>query len=319
MIGYFDRSTQANNKLIKFQTNCDIEDYKDQPPKKMIQDVVTRWWSTFAAIDRAIYLKKAINGLCATGEVDCEKLSDNDWESLEQQQSVLYPMAFFQRVLEGESYVTGSMVPSAAFHIWRMLKASFDDTRKRDGVRALSKVLLDDLDSRFLPNALDSSKLTFSWGARIGFRKRYTTVHHYFFVAAFLDPRVKTKLSSYMVPEDYDSLKDMILELMIAEATGRGEPAGSLLSSSLLSLSSKGKKSNAEDKKSSKKAATIAKMYDDDDDVAEITIEYTNPDDSDPLIIIECKCRAELTGFMHGSVKIPLNTDDDGYTNPLHW
>jgi hypothetical protein len=123
-----------------------------------------------------------------------------------------------------------------------------------------------------------------------------------------------------MVPADYDSLKDRILELMIAEAKGRGEPAGSLPSLSLPSLlSSKGKKSNAEDKKSSKKAATIAKMYDDDDDVTENTIEYTTPDDSDPLIIIECKCRAELTGFMHGSVKIPLNTDDDGYTNPLHW
>jgi hypothetical protein len=319
VIGYFDRSTQANNKLIKFQTNCDIEDYKDQPPKKMIQDVVTRWWSTFAAIDRAIYLKKAINGLCATGEVDCEKISDNEWKMLEQMQTVLHPMAFFQRVLEGKSYVTGSMVPSAAFHIRRMLKASFDDAHKSDGVRALSKVLLDDLDSRFLPNAIDSTKFTFSWGACIGFCKRYTTVHHYFFVAAFLDPRVKTKLSSDMVPADYNLLKDKILELMIAEAGGHSLSSSSSSSSSspLLLLSSKGKKSNAEDKKSSKKAATIAKMYDDDDDFTD-KIELT-PDDSDPLSIIQCKCWAELTGFMHGSVKIPLNTDDDGYTNPLHW
>ena len=163
-------------------------------------------------------MKKAIKGLLATKEVDCEELSNDEWDMLEQIIIVLEPFAFFQRVLEGESYVTGSMVPSAAFHIRRTLNEIIDDPETLIGVSKLSKALLHDLDTRFKPNTHDSSKLSFSWGACIGFRKRYTTVHHYFFVAAFLDPRVKTDLSTFMTEDDYKSLQGHVLRLMVEEA-----------------------------------------------------------------------------------------------------
>jgi hypothetical protein len=61
--------------------------------------------------------------LVASNQVECEVLIDKEWEMLEQIVSVLGPLAFFQRVLEGESYVTGSMVPSAVFNIRRLIKA----------------------------------------------------------------------------------------------------------------------------------------------------------------------------------------------------
>lgn len=123
VIGYFDRSTQANTKLRNFQEKSDIEEYAKARPKKLIQDVITRWWSTYQAIERALFLKKAIMALVASNQVECEVLIDKEWEMLEQIVSVLGPLAFFQRVLEGESYVTGSMVPSAVFNIRRLMKA----------------------------------------------------------------------------------------------------------------------------------------------------------------------------------------------------
>jgi hypothetical protein len=42
VIGYFNQSTQANTKLLKFQAGSDIEEYQNSRPKKLIQDVVTR-------------------------------------------------------------------------------------------------------------------------------------------------------------------------------------------------------------------------------------------------------------------------------------
>lgn len=59
VIGYFNLSTQANTKLLKFQSSSDIEEYASSRPKKLIQDVVTRWWSKYASIERALHLQKA--------------------------------------------------------------------------------------------------------------------------------------------------------------------------------------------------------------------------------------------------------------------
>ena len=57
---------------------------------------------------------------------------------LKEIETILKPLAFFQRVLEGEAYVTGSLVPLAVYNIHRQLK---DDITK-NGVRVLAKVLL---------------------------------------------------------------------------------------------------------------------------------------------------------------------------------
>lgn len=222
VIGYFNRSTQANTKLLKFQAGSDIEEYQNSRPKKLIQDVVTRWWSTYQSIERALYLQKAIKGLLATNQVDCEELSSTEWSMLQEIETVLKPLAFFQRVLEGEAYVTGLLlVPLTVYNIRRQLNDIAKNQGTSDGVRALAKVLLSDFDARFTPNPLDDTKLSFSWGVVLGFRKRYTTVHHYFFAAAFLDPRAKTLLKTFMTAEDWNLLKTNIHNLMVA-----GEEAG---------------------------------------------------------------------------------------------
>lgn len=134
VIGYFNQSTQVNTKLLKFQAGSDIEEYQNSRPKKLIQDVVTRWWSTYQSIEHALYLQKAIKGLLETTE----------WSVLKEIETILKPLAFFQRVLEGEAYVTGSLVPLTVYNIHRQLK---DDITKNqqgtsDGVRVLAKVLI---------------------------------------------------------------------------------------------------------------------------------------------------------------------------------
>lgn len=50
MIGYFEHSTQATAKLLHAQASSDSPEYKNKKPRKLLQDVVTRWWSTFRAL-----------------------------------------------------------------------------------------------------------------------------------------------------------------------------------------------------------------------------------------------------------------------------
>lgn len=52
LIGHFNSSSQATAELMKIQTRA--------RPLHVIQDVATRWWSTYAMICRLLELKEAI-------------------------------------------------------------------------------------------------------------------------------------------------------------------------------------------------------------------------------------------------------------------
>ncbi len=105
-------------KLLDFQRTSHLSISKDQHrPKKPLQDVVTRWWSIYCSITRLRFLKKAIRSLLVVGDIECEHITKEEWLVLDQLQIFLETMAHFQRILEGESYVTGSLATVAIFQI----------------------------------------------------------------------------------------------------------------------------------------------------------------------------------------------------------
>ena len=106
------------SKLKEFQLTTNITQYRDQKhPKKPLQDVVTRWWSTYRSLRRTRWLKKAIKGLIVTEQVTIEDLSPVEWSILHQIEIALATMAYWQRILEGDTYVTGSLVCVAIYKI----------------------------------------------------------------------------------------------------------------------------------------------------------------------------------------------------------
>jgi hypothetical protein len=77
--GYFESSTQAMAKLLNFQRTTEIEQYKVQAqPKKPLQDVVTRWWSTYRSMRRLRFLEKEIKSLVASEMINCIDRSDDE-------------------------------------------------------------------------------------------------------------------------------------------------------------------------------------------------------------------------------------------------
>ncbi len=141
---------RLQKKLLDFQRNSHIPEYRDQPHrKKLFQDVITRWWSTFRSLRRARFLKKAIKGLLATEEVSCENLSPLEWGILHHIEIALETMAHFQRVLEGKNYVTASLVPVAVYQIRKNYQEVIDDDNTLSVVKALTKTLLADFDKQY--------------------------------------------------------------------------------------------------------------------------------------------------------------------------
>ena len=103
-------------------------------------------------------------------------------------------MAHFQRILEGESYVTGSLVPVAVFQIRQGYVEVIECDDTDPSVKSLAKVLLTDFDKRYVPACSDTGKLKYHREDTIGKYNRYIGIHQYFFAASLVDPRVSPLL-----------------------------------------------------------------------------------------------------------------------------
>jgi hypothetical protein len=114
IVHYFNKSTQASKKLKDQQQESSLAKYSGQP-KNIHQDVKTRWWLTYRMLKKLRFLRKAISHYVVDNQQDSDlvKLTPEEWRVCHQVEVTLQTMAFWQRILEGEKYVTGSLVPVA--------------------------------------------------------------------------------------------------------------------------------------------------------------------------------------------------------------
>jgi hypothetical protein len=112
--------------LTKFTSSIKNAEYirlyqerKGLSPKKVKKDVVTRWWSTFTMIERALELEEALKHLIGVGTVTVDEklmLTKTDWLILKEIKTVLQPFMEAQKLMEGESYPTsGTVLPAIVF------------------------------------------------------------------------------------------------------------------------------------------------------------------------------------------------------------
>jgi len=117
-------------------------------------------------------------------------------------------------MLEGESYMTGSLTPFAINKIRCEYKEVIENDSTNESVKYLANILLKDLDERYHPT--ECGKVQYFRKPDTGFRNRYISLHPYMFFAAFLDPRTKVKLTSMMTNDNYKDLLGDILDNMIS-------------------------------------------------------------------------------------------------------
>jgi len=108
IVNFFNSSTQAMSKLLLKQ----VQGRAVRP----IQDVVTRWWSTYSMLEWLLRLKMYLVILQEEGDFT-GNLSEDKWKIATDLKSLLQPFMITQRLLEGESYITISLVPFMIYKI----------------------------------------------------------------------------------------------------------------------------------------------------------------------------------------------------------
>ena len=71
LIEHFSSSTQASDKLMLMQKTISPSEI----PKKLIQDVTIRWWSTWCMLKRLTELSAPIDALIASDQVKVTNLT----------------------------------------------------------------------------------------------------------------------------------------------------------------------------------------------------------------------------------------------------
>lgn len=75
IVTFFKRSNAATQKLVKFQENEGVPQ-----PKRLLQDVVARWNSTYIMLERLVLLENAVKHSLALSDTELTGLSTEEWE-----------------------------------------------------------------------------------------------------------------------------------------------------------------------------------------------------------------------------------------------
>ena len=106
-VSHFSHSALQEESLLAFQRRQQGGNGK---VLKLLQDVTTRWWSTYTMLERLLELKPTLLAMKLMEETTAE-LTPETWEVIRLGSIVLQPFKAVQLMMEGEKYITLSFVP----------------------------------------------------------------------------------------------------------------------------------------------------------------------------------------------------------------
>jgi len=105
IVSHFRKNTVANNTLKTYQINNGVKE-----PNKLIQDVQTRWNSTYYMICRFFELETSIQGTLGLLNNAPDNLKPEKWVILQELIKVLKPFEEATKAISGQKYMTASLV-----------------------------------------------------------------------------------------------------------------------------------------------------------------------------------------------------------------
>lgn len=89
IVGYFHRSTKGADKLRETQ----VRDEPSNTPKKLINEVLTRWNSTFLMFERICQVRiSLVSAIAVLGESEVSPINDTEWNLMNQAVELLQPI-----------------------------------------------------------------------------------------------------------------------------------------------------------------------------------------------------------------------------------
>ncbi len=136
---------------------------------------------------------------------DLVNLTCEEWRLCHQVEIILQTMAFWQQMLEGEKYVTGSLIPVAIYTICQSFLQVIASVESDLVVKNLTRILLNDFNRHYHPTV--EGQLIYSKDIGQGYGNRYTAIHPYFFRASFLDPHTHHYLKKILKVENLNQVR----------------------------------------------------------------------------------------------------------------
>ena len=169
---------------------------------------------------RLRWLKLAIVMFHVTDAIDCDVPSEHLWLILHQIKITLLTLAKFQRILEVEDCVMGSLMVLAIYRIREACVKVQQPAHTDIAAKNLTVILLEDFDSRFRPAAEDG-KVTYTGKTDVGFCNSYIALHLFCCrILAYPSQRSfswqQRKTQYIMLPNQYEDLKRHVIDHMVA-------------------------------------------------------------------------------------------------------
>ena len=165
IVGHFKHSSSATARLKELQSQLSL------PKHQLIQDVSTRWNSTFFMLERLLEQRQAM--VLYSAENPLENLLPNQWEVMKKVVGLLRPFEEATRIMSQASVSTADSIPILAG-----LRNCLQTVEQDTGVKTMKESLIEALASRL---QLDDVPV--------------------FTIATLLDPRYKARFFSDAVRE----------------------------------------------------------------------------------------------------------------------
>lgn len=140
IVTHFNHSGLAQSKLRDLRKELNLPDHQ------LVQDVVTRWNSSYYMISRLLEQKRAVSlYLAETSAVNFENLSTQEWEFLEKSLELLKPFEEITKIISSSCSSISEVIP----HVKTLQKylQNYDD--ENNDIMQMKNLIENDIKSRF--------------------------------------------------------------------------------------------------------------------------------------------------------------------------
>ena len=218
LVGHFHNSVKAKERLLA-----------SQPAKSavtVLQDVATRWWSTYDMCQRLIRLQRYISVMDDEGELPEDlNLSEGQYKLLAEICQVLAPFMKVQKLLEGEYYVCNSFVLQAIMNLRDGLQSTIASETSSESTKRLSRIMLESFNSYWGEGVAE-----FGLHLREGRNRRPLGFPLLTMIATFLDPRTKG-LDAFNAEDRrmiWNTVEEMLIEIITPDVTANQNENGAV-------------------------------------------------------------------------------------------
>jgi hypothetical protein len=212
IVTFFNSSSQATEKLKeKSKSRLGVA-------LTVVQDVVTRWWSTYSMCERLLRLKNTLTVMHLDGDMRLF-LTQDQWTIVADMTVLLKPFMIAQRLLEGQSYVMISLIPYMIYKIRNGLMLAITDPSSSQHVQSIAAIMLSKFNEEFGTGEENMVALDHTVECN---RRRGKGIPRIALLAMCLDPR--TKLATGIPPADCVLIWQYMEEELIELALDNGPP-----------------------------------------------------------------------------------------------